>query len=215
VDEKQAIARLIRGDLVGLEMLVDQYQLKAVRTACLITGDRYQAEEIVQTSFIRAAERIKQFDPQRPFGPWFLRSVINEALKTANRQKRFISLESDRPDEGQDTPERIFEPLDPAPLPEKFVESKEVRNAIREALGKLPPNQRAAIVMRYYLDLSEEQMAEKLSSPIGTIKWWLHAARQRLKKLLQSIQVVEDLPTKKCLRREDCPEASQDAGETV
>ncbi len=53
------------------------------------------------------------------------------------------------------------------------------------ALEKLPPAQRAAIVQRYYLGLSEGEMARMGGSPVGTIKWRLHAARRRLSKLLR------------------------------
>jgi len=69
VDEKQAIALLKCGDPAGLEELVKLYQLRAVRAAALITGDRALAEDIVQSAFIRTADRIGQFDSQRPFGP--------------------------------------------------------------------------------------------------------------------------------------------------
>jgi RNA polymerase sigma-70 factor (ECF subfamily) len=95
MDEKQAITHLKRGDIDALDVLVNLYQLKAVRAACLIVYDRSLAEDIVQSAFIRAYERIVQFDDQRPFGPWFLRSVVNDTLKAANRQKKLVSLEED------------------------------------------------------------------------------------------------------------------------
>jgi len=184
MDEKQAIARLKRGDPGGLEVLVHLYQLQAVRAAGLILGDRLLAEDIVQSAFIRAGERIGQFDSQRPFGPWFLRSVVHAAIKGANRQKRFTSLDVDE-NEGN------FDLVDPAPLPEELVETQETRQAVQRALDRLPPNQRAAIVMRYYLGMSEAEMTEALHGPAGTVKWWLHAARQRLGRLLQPIQSPE------------------------
>jgi RNA polymerase sigma-70 factor (ECF subfamily) len=54
------------------------------------------------------------------------------------------------------------------------------------ALSRLPPRQRAAIVQRYYLELSEQEMAQALDAPQGTVKWLLHAARLRLRELLGS-----------------------------
>ena len=85
MDEKQAITRLKLCDLNALEVLVDLHQLKALRTACLIVGDRALAEDIVQNAFIRAGERIEQFDSQRPFEPWFLRSVIKDGKSETSR----------------------------------------------------------------------------------------------------------------------------------
>jgi len=68
MEEQEAIARLKRGDISGLEALVRKYQVQAVRAAYLITHDRGLAEDIVQAAFLRAYERIGQFDAGRPFG---------------------------------------------------------------------------------------------------------------------------------------------------
>jgi RNA polymerase sigma-70 factor, ECF subfamily len=133
VDEKQAIALLKNGDPDGLETLVNLFQLQAIRAACLIVDDQAQAEDIVQNAFLRAAERINQFDDQRPFGPWFLRSVVHDALKALERQKRSISLEAN-----EELATSIL--FDPAPLPEEIVETKEIREAVWLALKQLPPN---------------------------------------------------------------------------
>ncbi len=85
MEEQEAIARLKRGDVGGLEALVHKYQVKAVRTAYLVVRDRALAEDIVQAAFLRAYERIGQFDAGRPFGPWFLRSVAYEFLRLTAR----------------------------------------------------------------------------------------------------------------------------------
>lgn len=187
MDEKQAITRLKQGDLDGLEVLVCTYQLQAIRAACLIVGDRALAEDIAQNAFIRAGERIAQFDAQRPFGPWFLRSVVNDAIKAAVRQKQLVSLD-------QDDGEGFLDLVDPGGLPEDQVETKETAQAVWQALQRLPPNQRAAIVMRYYLDMREDEITTALNGPPGTIRWWLHAARRRLASLLRPLRSSEPEP---------------------
>ena len=181
MDEKQAIARLKCGNIDGLEELVGIYQIQAVRAAFLIVGDRKHAEDIVQSAFIRASEKISQFDDQRPFGPWFLRSVVNDAIKAAKRQKREISLDVD---DG----EGILILTDPTSLPEDLLVAEETSHAIWRALLSLPPNQRSAIVLRYYLEMNEDEMSKKMQSPRGTIKYWLHAAKHRLRVLLHPEQ---------------------------
>lgn len=94
-EERAAIEQLRRGDIDGLAVLVRRYQLRAVRAANLIVRDRPLAEDIVQTAFLRAYARIDQFDPSRPFGPWFLRVVVNDALKAARRADRLVPLAGD------------------------------------------------------------------------------------------------------------------------
>lgn len=183
MEEAKAITRLKQGDIGGLEVLVRRYQLQAVRTAFLITRDRALAEDLVQAAFVRAYERIEQFDAGRPFGPWFLRSVVNDAIKTASRRERWVSLEA------SDGAETVLADLlaDPDPGPADLVEAADTRRAVWEALGTLPPAQRAATVLRYYLGLSEAEMAEELACPPGTVKWRLHAARKRLQARLRPL----------------------------
>jgi RNA polymerase sigma-70 factor (ECF subfamily) len=98
MDERIHIARLKAGDLTGLEKLVTEYQVRAVHAAWLIVYDRALAEEIAQSAFIKAAERIGQYDEGRPFAPWFFRIVINDALKAARKQKRQLSLDDNLAD---------------------------------------------------------------------------------------------------------------------
>jgi RNA polymerase sigma-70 factor (ECF subfamily) len=184
MEEREAIARLKRGDIGGLEALVRQYQVQAVRTAYLIARDRALAEDIVQAAFLRAYERIGQFDAGRPFGPWFLRSVINDAVKAAARRERQVSLEASPEREGTSLADLL---ADPSPGPADLAEAAETRQAVWAALGRLPPAQRAAIVLRYYLGLSEAEMADELACPPGTVKWRLHAARKRLRALLRPL----------------------------
>jgi RNA polymerase sigma-70 factor, ECF subfamily len=177
MNEQQAVARLRRGDISGLEVLVRTYQVRAVRAATLITHDRALAEDIVQAAFIRAYERIEQFDPARPFGPWFLRCVVNDAVKIITRRKLHTSLDDPAPGE-EDTL------ADSAPGPDALLEQAETEQAVWAALGQLPAEQRAAVVLRYYLDLSEAEIADDQACPPGTVKWRLHAARDRLRRLL-------------------------------
>src|SRR3977135_805581 len=91
--ERVSIARLKAGDIGGLAALVEAYQLPAIRTAYLILRDRSLAEDITQAAFIRAYERIGQFDAAAAFGPWFLRSVANDAIKAVERGRRSVSVD--------------------------------------------------------------------------------------------------------------------------
>ena len=88
MDEEQAIQRLKRGDVGGLEILVHHYQVKAVRTAYLITRDAELAEDVVQEAFLKVCRAIRTFDATRPFEPWFLRSVVHASVKSAQKTAR-------------------------------------------------------------------------------------------------------------------------------
>ena len=181
MEEQQAIARLKQGDLSGLEALVRQYQALAVHTAYLIVTDRSLAEDIVQSAFLKAAKKIDQYDARRPFRPWFLRMVVNDSIKAARRQEREPSL--DQPSDA------ILAWLtDQAPGPERLLEANELRQSVWEALQQLPPEQRAVIIQRHFLEMDEAEMVQELHQQPSTVKWWLHAGRERLKTLLGAHQ---------------------------
>ena len=189
MEDQIAISRLKQGDPGGLETLVRDYQVCAVYTAYMILFDRSLAEEIAQTAFVRVAEKIQYFDELRPFAPWFLRIVVNEALRVSRQQRLTVSLD-ENPDEASLTVARWL--LDPQPHPEKLVELAETRQILLNALRCLTAEQRAVVVMRYYLEMSEADMSAKLERPISTIKWRLHTARERLKTLLRASRLFED-----------------------
>lgn len=178
MDEQQAIQRLKQGDMSGLEYLVHRHQVRAVRTAYLITRDLGLAEDIVQDSFIRAYRAMRGFDGKRPFEPWFLRSVVNAAVKMMQRSARQVGV-------GDKADATLFaEIIARVESVEQQVESIEIQNEIWGAMQKLSPRQRAVIVQRYFLEMSEKEMALESGAATGTIKWLLNAARERLRSLL-------------------------------
>lgn len=182
MEEREAVERLKQGNLVGMEYLVRAHQLRAVRAAYLITRDDAMAKDIVQQSFLRAVECIGQFDASRPFAPWFLRIVTNAAVKAAVQAAREVPLDEPRGVDAETLAEQL--PADD-PGPEAQLEDGEMRQALWSALGHLSPEDRAALVMRYYLGLSETDMAQAMHVAAGTVKWRLHQARKRLRRWLE------------------------------
>ncbi len=189
MDERRAIERLKRGDIGRLESLVRTHQTRAMRAAYLICCEHALAEDVVQGTFLKAYEKIARFDESRPFGPWFMKVVVNDAIKAASRRERMVRFD--------DSYDPIVRLADPETGPQELVEEAEERRRVWAALEKLPPAQRAVVVQRYYLGMSEAEMAGSGSSPPGTIKWRLHAARKRLSKLLRpEVRAEEPVTTR-------------------
>jgi RNA polymerase sigma-70 factor (ECF subfamily) len=174
MDDEAAIARLREGDIDALEPLVRRYQQRAMRAAYLITRDPALAEDIVQSAFLRAFERIHQLQSPAAFGGWFLRGVVNDATKAVSRN-RTTPIDDD-----QGTL------ADPGLSPDELLAGVETRDELWAALATLPGPQRAAIVARYYLELSEAEFADHAQIPVGTVKWRLYAGRRRLRQLISN-----------------------------
>ncbi len=178
MDDLQAIQRLKDGDIGGLEYLVARYQSKAVRAAFLITHDETLAEDVVQDTFVRIYHHINHFDLSRPFEPYLLRSVVNAALNVAQKADRHLSMDGDL--------DQVEGLLSQAASVESDVEYIQLKQMIVAALARLEPRQRTVVIQRYYLEMSEKEMAVALDTPPGTVKWLLNTARAKLRNLLGS-----------------------------
>jgi RNA polymerase sigma-70 factor (ECF subfamily) len=168
------------GDIGGLATLVERYQVQAIRTAYLIVRERPLAEDITQAAFVRAYERIDQFDPGKPFGPWFMRSVANDAIKAVQRARRTVPLNGESDNAG---PVASLH-ADPGRAPLAILEAAEDAAAVWDALDRLPPEQRAVMVLRYFDGLSDAEIADQVDAPPATVRWRLFAARSKLRTWL-------------------------------
>jgi RNA polymerase sigma-70 factor (ECF subfamily) len=155
---------------------MQRYQVRAARAAFLVTYDEAMAQDIVQEVFLRIYERVHQFDESQPFEPYLIRSVINASLNAVRDHKRLTSLDREA--------HELENLLDRADSVETQVERTQLQQEILDALSRLSPRQRAVIVQRYYLDMSEREMTLSLDVAPGTVKWLLNAARQRLRGIL-------------------------------
>jgi RNA polymerase sigma-70 factor (ECF subfamily) len=183
MDDREAIRLIKRGEIGGLEVLVNRYQVKAARAVFLITQNEFLSEDIVQETFIQLYQRIHHFDESRPFEPYLMRSMVNAALNTIRLNHRYSSLDAD--------PTHLETLLDQTSSVETQVEITQQSSEILQALSNLAPRQRAVIVQRYYLEMSEQEMVQASGIAPGTIKWLLHAARTRLRELLASKRRAE------------------------
>ena len=179
--EREAILRCQEGDLTGLEVLFELHRLAVLRTAYGIVGNHHLAEDVRQQVFVELFTAIGRFDPERPFAPWLYRIVVNISLKELRRRHHHsLPLEETATD---------LPSLDP--LPDLIAEETEVRRSIWTAIHALSPNQRAAVVLRYYHGFSEAEMSVALGCRRGTVKSRLHAARRRLELLLREGGIPE------------------------
>lgn len=190
MQDDQAIALLKTGDLSGLEPLISRYSLRALRTAVLIVQDEEIAEDIVQAAFVQAANKIKQLKSDCFWG-WFLKIVIHNAIKTARKQSKWISIDGTQNLSVETLEEWL---IDQRPLPEDQVITAEFQNAIWNALAKLKPEVRAVVIMKYYLGMSESEITQDVGNPLSTIKWRLYSARRTLRSMLAVITNDQTFP---------------------
>lgn len=159
------------------EQIVEQHQATAFRVAWLITGSSADAEEAAQDAFLKAYRALGRFREGAPFRPWLLRIVANEARNrrvAAGRRER-LAL---RALEGL--------PGEPSASAEREVLAAQEHEELIAALRRLSERDRLAIACRYFLELSEAEMAAALDCRRGTVKSRLSRALERLRAELEA-----------------------------
>ena len=170
-DQAALIRQACQGDADAFDALLLPYLQRIHRVAYLIAHDAHLAADAVQEALLRAYRSLGNVRPDSPFYPWLARIVVNEAIKQTRRQGRFL------------LPWRYQEQRS-AQLPEAIVEARDEQQRLWQAVQRLTPAHRVVIVLRYYEEFSEAEMATVLAIPPGTVKSRLFHARAALERLL-------------------------------
>jgi RNA polymerase sigma-70 factor (ECF subfamily) len=176
LDETELAARARGGDRTAFEELVRMHQGIAFRTAYLVTGSAEDAEDATTSGFLKAYEALGRFRRGKPFRPWLLAIVVNDARNRRRSSARSRRLELRVAEERR--------PGDAAPSPEAAVVEEERRQTLLDAVAGLPEEQRLTVVCRYFLDLGEAETAGVLGVRRGTVKSRLSRGLARLREEL-------------------------------
>jgi RNA polymerase sigma-70 factor (ECF subfamily) len=172
-DESLAVERARGGDHGAYGELVTRYQALAGRTAYVITGSAADADDVVQEAFVKAYYALGRFRAGAPFRPWLLRIVANEARnrRVAAGRRPTVGLDAVGDRASGET----------ALSPEDAALAADLRRGLVAAIGQLREEDRLVLAYRYFLDLSESEMADALGIARGTVKSRLSRALGRLR----------------------------------
>ena len=176
--ERTWIQRAIQGDQAAFGQLVRAYERPVYNLAYRMLGSAEDAEDAAQETFLRAYTRLATYQPDRKFVNWLLSIASHYCIDRLRRSSRAPQLPLD------DTipPQYLTSEED---RPEQAVDRKQAQEMVRRVLETLPPDYRAAVVLRYWYDMSYEEIATTTGSTESAIKSRLHRARQMMAGLLQ------------------------------
>ena len=169
-DDATLIGRVRAGDTDAYAVLVRRHAPMAMRTAVLL-GAGSDAEDAVQEALVKAFRSLDRFHVDRPFRPWLLRIVANEA-RNAHRSAVRRSAREER--DARALPALLDDPS-------VDVTDREAKEQVLAAVGRLPITQRRVVVCRYLLELDEAETAVVLGLPRGTVKSRLSRGLARLR----------------------------------
>lgn len=150
-----------------------EHQQPVFRLAYLLLGDPDEAQDVAQETFIRAYYALHRFDAERPLRPWLLRIAANLSYNRQRSLRRYLfALKRLAQDELHTSPSTIQD-------------QGSGESLLGEAVSRLKWQHREAIYLRYFLGMSEAEMADALDVAPGTVKSRLHRALDTLRKLIE------------------------------
>jgi len=182
VNEEQAwILQAQQGNDEAFTRLVEHYQTPVFNLCYRMLGEPEAAEDAAQESFLRAYQNLSRYDRQRPFATWLLSIAAHYCIDRLRRRRLVIfSLDAEREDDDRPTELPDMEAINP----EQEAIRREQQEGIQEALRGLDATDRAAIVLRYWYDFSEVEIAASLNLTVSAVKSRLHRARKTVARLL-------------------------------
>jgi RNA polymerase sigma-70 factor, ECF subfamily len=175
--DTELVRRATSGDSHALEVLVERHAPKVNRLASQLLGDLEEARDAAQESLVKLCTKLRQFRGEAQFTTWLHRLVVNTcrdrvAFQRVRRTEPLV-LEEHAADEEMD--------------PSRLAALADLRGDLAEALSRLSPKQRAAVVLRDSFGLSYAEIARVASIPVGTAKCYVHRARARVKAHLEEL----------------------------
>lgn len=174
---RELVDRCLAGQQPAMIELVDRYRNAIFGFCYRMLGQRQDAEDAAQETFVRVLRSLARWDANRAFEPWLMAIAANRCrtmLSARQRRAHFDTLDDDQFTDDTPDPQAVFH----------------LEEEVQLALQRLRPDYRQAFLLFHEHDLSYDQIAEAMACPLGTVKTWIYRARQQMASWLQQREVV-------------------------
>ncbi|MDD3272137.1 MAG: sigma-70 family RNA polymerase sigma factor [Syntrophomonadaceae bacterium] len=181
LSDESLVCKSLDGDMSAFEELVNRYKRPVFSIVYRMIGQYQEAEDITQEVFINVYEKLYQFDSNKKFGPWIYRIATNASISALRKKKKVITLDFD------EAYGKAYEDYYTADSgnPQLMFEREELKFFTDKAINELPENYRVVIMLRYQMDLNNQEIAEVLGVSKENIEVRVHRARKALRKIVQ------------------------------
>ncbi|MEO5941567.1 MAG: sigma-70 family RNA polymerase sigma factor [Candidatus Limnocylindrales bacterium] len=178
LDERAAVDAVLAGDRDAFRVLVERESAAVIRACHRILGDIHEAEDAAQETFVMAFRSLAGWRADGPFGAWLTRIAVRIALRRAQKRRDVSWIDPTDPDRPLDLPGGP----DPAASSLRAERSADVRSAV----ARLDEPYRETVALRYFGELSLDEIAVQTGRPLGTVKTHLHRGLIRLRGLVDA-----------------------------
>lgn len=187
--EKELVRRTLAGDKKAFNQLYKQHYALILATLLGKTRNRHDAEDLAQITFLHAYRDLSSYRGEAAFSTWLMQIALN-ACNTHLRAKRARRSWHETIENPQLGYRETWEPAG-TDDPDDVLDQKERLAILESYISELPQHYHRAVKMRYIEDQSYAQIVHELGVPLGTLKTWLHRARNQLQKILRETEILE------------------------
>ncbi len=162
--------RISRVDKETFEGIIREYEKRIFNTVYRLVGNYEDAMDITQTVFLKTYEKLNLYDPAYNFFSWLYRIAVNESINHIKAKKANASIDR--------------ELVSARRTPEEQITQHRQADRVQNALDKLNMEYRTVVVLKYFLDLSYQEISSIVGVPVKTVKSRLYTAREQLKDVL-------------------------------
>lgn len=189
--DQEVVARARQGRETAFRELIGRYERPVFSLIYRLVRDRERAEDLSQETFIKVLNALDRYDPSYKFSSWIFKIAHNTALDQL-RKKEPDTLSLDGSPHAETAAEAEASTVTVAsdePSPEDYAAHRELSGVLDQAISKLRPEYRTAIVLCHLEGRPYEEIAEIMDVPLGTVKTYIHRARHELRHHLEHLRV--------------------------
>jgi len=183
VSDADLVQRARQGDTAAFGELIDRHRAAVYRAALAALGSPADAEDAAQDAFLAAYRRLPSFRGDASFKTWLLTIAWHQAINRRRSLTRiWRQVSAARQDECGESPLDTI--ASPGPTPEAAAADRQLRQAIRSAIRRLPPKLRDALLLAQSGEYTYQEIGVMLNAPVGTVKWRVSEARRVVRNQL-------------------------------
>ena len=186
-EDRELVAAAKRGESHAFETLLKKYRKSVYYMLLKMVKNADDAEDLTQEAFAKAFNSIEKFDSKYAFSTWLFRIATNNCIDFI-RKKRVQTVSIDQPVEGDDGSNMRFDVKDENLDPNESMLKKQRKRYLNMAIERLSEKYRVLVELRYFRELSYEEVANELQIPLGTVKAQLFRARELLNQELKNMK---------------------------
>lgn len=186
-EDRKLVAAAKKGDNKAFQTLLKKYRKSVYYMLLKMVKNADDAEDLTQEAFAKAFNSIEKFDSKYAFSTWLFRIATNNCIDFI-RKKRVQTVSIDTPVEGDDGSNMRFDVRDDDLDPNEAMLKEQRRRYLNMAIERLPEKYKMLVELRYFRELSYEEVAQELQIPLGTVKAQLFRARELLNQELKNMK---------------------------